>query len=147
MALVLVVALVVGATGDPGARTNQDRVYAIADTMKCPQCTGQSVADSDVAIAREIRTEIARAVDDGRSDDEIRDQIASGYGEEYLLTPSASGVSGLVWIIPVVAAIAAFGALAYYFARWRQRGSVHASDDDRELVEAARAGQPPELDP
>ena len=62
LALVLVVALVVGATGDPGVRTNQDRVYAIADTMKCPQCTGQSVADSDVAIAREIRTEIARAV-------------------------------------------------------------------------------------
>jgi cytochrome c-type biogenesis protein CcmH len=141
MAVVLVTALVIGVTGDPGPRTNQDRVYAIADTMKCPQCTGQSVADSDVAIAREIRLEIARAVDEGRSDDEIRDQIASGYGDEYLLTPRSSGVSGLVWIIPVVAAVAAFGALTFYFYRTRGQRSAHATDADRSLVDAALVEQ------
>lgn len=138
MAVVLVVALAVGVTGDPAPRTNQDRVYAIADTLKCPQCAGQSVADSDVAIAREIRTEIARAVDEGRSDDEIREQIASSYGEEFLLTPRASGVSALVWILPVVVAVAAGGGLAFAVVRSRGARAVEVSDDDRALVEAAR---------
>lgn len=141
LAVVLVVALAVGAVGDRGPRTNQDRVYAVADTLKCPQCIGQSVADSDVAIARQIRTEIATAVDEGRTDDEIRSEIASSYGDEYLLTPSSSGLPGLVWIIPVLAAVAGFGGLAYYFVRTRSVGPVSASDEDRALVDEAQVGR------
>jgi cytochrome c-type biogenesis protein CcmH len=138
MAAVLIVALTIGASSDPGPHTNQERVYNIADTIKCPRCVGQSVAESDVAIAREIRTEIARAIDEGRTDDEIRDQIAAGYDEEVLLTPRASGVSGLVWILPVVAAVAALGGMAFVFVRWRKQGVIEATDDDRRLVDAAR---------
>ena len=40
---------------------------------------GQSVAESDVAISREIRTQIAVLMADGLSDEEIRTTIASGY--------------------------------------------------------------------
>jgi cytochrome c-type biogenesis protein CcmH len=148
MAAVLVLALMVGTLGDRAPTTNQDRVYAVADTLKCPQCVGQSVADSDVAIAREIRSEIATAVDEGRTDDEIRDDIASSYGEEYLLTPSSSGLPGLVWVIPVLAAVAAFGGLTYYFVRTRSVRPVEASADDRALVDEALEARPrPESGP
>lgn len=138
LAVVLVAALAIGTIGDPGPRTNQDRVYAVAETLKCPQCVSQSVADSDVAIARQIRAEIAIAVDEGRSDDEIRNEIASSYGDEYLLTPKASGTAGLVWIIPVLAAVAAFGGLTYYFVRRRGAAPVEASAADRALVDRAQ---------
>jgi cytochrome c-type biogenesis protein CcmH len=100
------------------------------------------VAESDIAIAREIRGEIARDVDDGRTDDEIRAAIADSYGDEYLLEPSASGIVGLVWVIPVVVGLAAIGGLA--FVLWRGRvkpdESVEVSEADRDLVEAARRG-------
>jgi cytochrome c-type biogenesis protein CcmH len=136
VALVLV-ALVRNGVDDGPARTDEERVRAIASTMKCPVCAGQSVADSDVAAARAIRTEIARRVEGGQSDDEIRDAIAATYGEDLQLTPSASGFAGLVWILPVVALVFALAGLSATFARWRRSTSATATDADRVLVEHA----------
>jgi cytochrome c-type biogenesis protein CcmH len=141
LALVLAVALVIGTTGHTGPRTSQDRVYAIADTIKCPKCEGETVAESDVDISRKIRTRIAQGVDQGKSDDEIRADIANSYGEEVLLTPSSSGVTGLIWILPVVVTIVAFALLGYALWRWRRHTLTPPSDEDRELVEAARRGE------
>jgi cytochrome c-type biogenesis protein CcmH len=140
IAAVGVGALFVGTRDEAAPRTSQERVYAIADTIKCPRCAGQTVAESDIAIAREIRSEIARDVDDGRTDDEIRAQIADSYGQEYLTDPRRSGVVGLVWLIPLVAGLAAIGGLAFALTRWRSKRDepVEVSDDDRELVAAAR---------
>ena len=61
------------ATFDDGPpRTMEEQVEAIARTLKCPACDGQSVADSDVAASRAIRVEIARLVEEGQTPDEIR---------------------------------------------------------------------------
>jgi cytochrome c-type biogenesis protein CcmH len=105
--------------------------------MKCPVCRSQSVADSDVAAARAIRTEIAKRVGEGQSDDDIRDAIAATYGDDVQLTPERGGFSGLVWILPVVALVLALAGLSAAFARWRRHVQVEASDADRALVEQA----------
>jgi cytochrome c-type biogenesis protein CcmH len=136
VALVLV-ALVRNAVDDGPARTAEERVRSIASTMKCPVCAGQSVADSDVAAARSIRTEIARRVAEGESDDAIRDAISATYGDDLQLTPEAGGFAGLVWVLPVIALVLAFAGLSASFARWRRSPPVVASDDDRALVEQA----------
>jgi cytochrome c-type biogenesis protein CcmH len=136
VALVLV-SLVRNAVDDGSPATAEDRVRTIASTMKCPVCRSQSVADSDVAAARAIRVEIARRVSAGESDDQIRDAIADAYGEDVQLTPRASGLAGLVWVLPVVALVVAMAALSAAFARWRRTSTTSASDDDRALVDRA----------
>lgn len=136
VALVLV-ALVRNGIDDGGPRSEAERVRSIASTMKCPVCRSQSVADSDVAAARAIRLEIARRVEAGDSDDEIRDAIAATYGEDVQLTPSASGFAGLVWILPVVALVLALAGLAAAFARWRRVPATAATEEDRALVARA----------
>jgi cytochrome c-type biogenesis protein CcmH len=138
---VIAALMVVGlgrATFDDGPpRTAEEQVQAIASTMKCPVCRSQSVADSDVAAARAIRLEIARQLDDGRTPDEIRTAIASTYGSDVQLTPGATGMEGLVWILPVVVLVGALAALSAAFARWRVARPATATDDDRALVERA----------
>ncbi|MDE0578558.1 MAG: cytochrome c-type biogenesis protein CcmH [bacterium] len=121
-------------------RTNAERAHDIGATIACPQCVGQSVVESDVAIAREIRAEIGRLVVAGHSDDDIRARFAEQYGDWVILTPSTSGVSGLVWVIPVVGLVVGAGLLAVTLNRWR-RASItgeEVSDQDRALVESAR---------
>lgn len=120
MAVVAVVALAVGTLDDGPARATEDRVEAIAATVRCPQCAGQSAANSDAASARAIRSEIAERLDDGQSADEIRAYFASTYGDEILLTPPATGVGSLVWVLPVVATVVAAAGLAFAFVRWRR---------------------------
>lgn len=140
MGLVLSVALGVGATRSREPDTLQDRVTAIAKTVKCPTCRGESVADSNAPISKEIRRDIAARLADGQSPAQIRRAYVAQWGEEILLTPSGSGVSGLVWAIPVVAVVFAAAGLVVAFRRWRATAVRSASADDRALVERVRFG-------
>lgn len=120
LAVVAAAALAVGTFDEGPARATEDRVEDIAGTIRCPQCRGQSAADSDAASARAVRAEIAERLDAGQSADEIRDYFAASYGEELLLTPPSTGIGSLVWILPVVVVVAGGGGLALAFARWRR---------------------------
>jgi cytochrome c-type biogenesis protein CcmH len=141
MLAIVVGALLVGVTDDGGPRTDGERARDLSASVACPTCDGQSVADSDSSAARNVRTFIEQRIADGQADDQIRDELASRYGERILLTPGRSGLAGLVWVLPVAALVAALAGVALAFRRWRGRGVVHATDDDRALVDKARSGR------
>lgn len=131
------VSLLRNALDEGPPRTPEERVNAIAATLRCPTCRSQSVADSESAAARSIRVEIARRVEEGQSADEIRTAMAATYGDDIQLVPSGSGFVGLVWFLPVLALVLALAALTAAFARWRSGPLEQASDDDRQIVEQA----------
>ncbi|HSP02511.1 MAG TPA: cytochrome c-type biogenesis protein CcmH [Acidimicrobiales bacterium] len=130
--------LVVAAIGDGGPRTSAERARAVSESIKCPTCQGQSVADSSAPAARAVRTEIARRIEAGETDQQIRDYISGIYGDDALLTPPRDGVAGLIWFLPVAGLVAAVGGLVVVFRRWRVPEDVEVSDEDRVLVEQAR---------
>ena len=139
MAVVLAAFLTVGFTRSGGPRTNQERVDAIAKTIKCPVCRSESVFDSKADASQNIRDEIARQVAAGRSDDQIRAFINARFQDQgLLLVPPTSGVDSLVWVLPVVALVLAAGGLVVAFRKWRLAPDTVPTDDDRALVDAAR---------
>jgi cytochrome c-type biogenesis protein CcmH len=133
---VVVVAVVIGGRGSGHSESVTAHVERIARGVRCPTCRDLSAAESDAAAAKAVRLAIRRDVVAGKSDDAIRASLASRYGRDILLTPDASGVTGLVWVLPVVAVIAAIGFLAIAFRRWRPTGRV-PSAEDRALVDEA----------
>jgi cytochrome c-type biogenesis protein CcmH len=138
LAIVLGVALLIGVTGTRPPRTAEDRARALSESVACPVCDGQSVAESDSEAAKGIRNVISTRISEGATDAQIRDELAASYGEHILLTPGRTGVASLVWTLPVVALVAALAGLAVTFRRWRRAGGARATDADRELVAAAR---------
>jgi cytochrome c-type biogenesis protein CcmH/NrfF len=141
MAVVLVVALVIGVTQSSEPPTNADRLTAIARTIRCPYCSGESVAESDSAVSQEIRLDIAKRLQAGQTDDQIRGALADQYGDFVLLNPATTGVTSIVWILPVMVLVIAVAGLAAAFRRWQRRSDVHATEADRVLVDQALAGQ------
>ena len=135
---VLVGGLTVAAMGDSGAATSEERARGLAESVKCPTCQGQSVADSNAPAAKNLRAEIVRRLEAGQTDDEIRDAIAATYGEESLLTPPRSGIGSLIWFLPVALLVVAIGGLVTAFRRWQTPRHDPVSDEDRLLVERAR---------
>jgi cytochrome c-type biogenesis protein CcmH len=119
MAVVLLIALAVGGRADASSRSPEDRAHAIGETIKCPTCRSQSVASSDSPAAEYIREKITELIADGQSDAEIRDYFASRYGDEILLTPSSSGVAGIVWMAPVAVLVVTIAGVVVAFRRWR----------------------------
>lgn len=133
----LAIVLFVGGRPGSGPRTDEERVGDLAREFACPECSGQSVAESNAAAAINVRQEIARQVDDGRTDPEIRERIRDQFGERVLLSPPKTGFTSLVWVVPVAVAVCAFAGLGLVFWRWRTPlgGATDGpSDDDRDLV-------------
>jgi cytochrome c-type biogenesis protein CcmH len=136
--VVVALAIVVWPRGD---QSTAARAHTLETQLKCPECEGLSVADSNAPTSRAIRTDVKKRIAEGQSDDEIRQAYVARYGESILLQPKSSGISLIVWVLPVVVLVA--GALGIWFvlARNRKAPKLHATEADEELVERAREQQ------
>lgn len=129
--VVLAVALAFGAGIASHAHdTPAQRAARLDAVIRCPSCADISVAQSNAGPAIAVRHEILRLVQAGKSDHAIENQLVRQYGPSILLEPPASGLSSLVWLLPLAAAVLALGALIVYFSRrsssWRRLRSEGA---------------------
>lgn len=130
--------VVVAGVDQGGAETDAERVQRLSQSYACPQCKGQSVAESNAAVAVTIRQFIADSVTAGATDAEIRDQLLASYQARILLNPPADGFAALIWVLPVVlVVVGAVGVGAVITARRDHDREV--SEEDRELVDRARS--------
>lgn len=113
--------------------SDADRVHALADSLKCPVCTSESIADSPAQIARDLRDLIEEQVAAGMSDQDIRDFFVATYGEQVLLDPPSGGRSVVLWALPI--AVAAVGIMV--ILGLRSRVGRELSDEERDRVRRA----------
>ena len=118
MGIALAAALAVGIVDADDPPTAAERATALARTIRCPQCQGETAAESNVAIAAAIRADIRERVDQGQGDAEIRQVYADLYGDSVLLTPPGEGFGSVLWVIPIVAVVVGAAVLGI---AWRQR--------------------------
>lgn len=120
--VVLAVFLTIGSgVGSSGPPTAAARAAAIDARIRCPSCVDISVAQSSAASAIAVRHEVSRLVAAGASDQAIEQRLVSQYGESILLAPPDSGLSSVVWLLPVLAGVLGVGGLAIFF--WRRSRS------------------------
>lgn len=138
---VSVALLLVGTLRDQGPRSENDRIDSISRRVACPVCSGESVFESRNAASTNISNKIADLVREGQlSDAEIIASIQRDSAVQLLLVPRRSGFDALAWALPVAAGTVAFVGLGIAFRRWSRREDDVPTDDDRAIVEAARAG-------
>ena len=90
----------------------QARYEALISEVRCLQCQNQSIKDSNVSLAADLRREIARMIDEGQTDEEIAEFLVTRYGEFALYKPRMSGKTLFLWIIPFLLVL--FGAFALF---------------------------------
>ena len=118
----LAVALVIGSGATASsAPTAAQRAEALDTQIRCPSCEDVSVAQSSAASAIAVRHEVAHLSASGLSDQAIEQRLVDQYGPGILLAPPDSGLSSLVWLLPLVAGVLSIGALAVFF--WRRSRS------------------------
>jgi cytochrome c-type biogenesis protein CcmH len=108
---------------DPALQT---RYQKLTHELRCMQCLNQSIADSPVELAGELRNEVREMIVEGKSDDEIRDYMVARYGEFILFRPRFSPRNMWLWLGPsVLLVLGAFIAVRII----RQRSRLVATDD------------------
>jgi cytochrome c-type biogenesis protein CcmH len=76
-------------------------------SLRCIQCQGQSIADSDAPIAQVMRSEVRVRIQQGESPDAIRSWMISRYGEWVSYDPPLSGATMILWLAPLLLLAAA----------------------------------------
>lgn len=111
-----------------------DRAYELEQRLRCPTCQSVSVADSPSDTAAAMRVTVAEQVAAGRSDQEILDYFRARYGFWVLFDPPARGATLLVWVLPVLAVVAAAALLVV--AVRRPAPAEPLAEDERARVYA-----------
>ncbi len=104
----------------------QARYEKIVSEVRCLVCQNQTIKDSNAFLASDLRREIRRLMEEGRSDTEIYDFLVTRYGDFVLYRPRMSGKTMALWIAPFLL-IAVGGIVAIRVVRGRMALSV---DDD-----------------
>lgn len=78
----------------------QARYEQLISEVRCLQCQNQSIKDSNVSLAADLRREIARMIEEGQTDDEIAEFLVVRYGEFALYRPRTTGKTLVLWIAP-----------------------------------------------
>jgi|GEM_PF-5989460 len=99
--LVCLAVIGIASVNDESVETDASRIMRLKDSFACPECNGQSVAESNAAVASNISRIIESEVAAGSTDTQIRDLLLEDWGESILLNPSSEGISRLVWMIPI----------------------------------------------
>ena len=104
----------------------QARYEAMTHELRCMQCMNNSIADSPVGLASDLRRDVKELLLAGKTDDEIRAYMVQRYGNVILFTPPMSGSSAWVWVLPGLAAI---GGLLIAVRIVRRRSNLVEQDD------------------
>jgi cytochrome c-type biogenesis protein CcmH len=155
VALVLMIGLALIAAPAVGAQAQDvysEKTLEISRKLQCPVCDGQTVAESNSPIARQMRDAIEQKVQAGESEDAIINFFVARYGESVVTEPPKSGFSLGLWWMPVV--VVALGAtVVAMFVRERTRSVAapvrstagsgsQANDDELEAIAREVLGTP-----
>lgn len=121
----LLIAVVASVVWPAGAAP--DRLHALATELRCPVCQNQTLADSNADLARDLKAEIARQIEQGRSDEQIRAFMVQRYGEFVLYEPPVRADTTVLWAGPFALLALGAGALGWRLLRLRQRPQTHTT--------------------
>lgn len=93
------------------------RFRALAAELRCVLCQNQSLADSNAAIAQDLRREVFELMREGKSDEEIKTFLTDRYTDFVLYKPRAEGRTVLIWIGPLLVLLAGAVAVAMIVRR------------------------------
>lgn len=104
----------------------QQRFDDLTHEFRCMQCQNQSIADSAVGLAADLRRDVREQVIAGKSDDEIRASMVARYGNVILFRPPFEKSTAWVWVAPILLLL-----IGVYvaFRVVRQRAGMVATDD------------------
>lgn len=104
----------------------QQRYDDLTHELRCMQCQNQSIADSPVGLASDLRRDVREQLIAGKTDEEIRAAMVARYGNFILFRPPFKPGTAWVWIAPFLLLILGVFVTVRIV---RQRGRMVDSDD------------------
>jgi cytochrome c-type biogenesis protein CcmH len=100
--------------GDPAQET---KAQDLMESLRCLQCQGQSIADSDAPIAGSMRSLVRERIAKGEDPEAIRAWLIERYGDYVSYAPQLTTLTWPLFAVPAVLMLIAFLLLRRRFTR------------------------------
>ncbi|MDT8321406.1 MAG: cytochrome c-type biogenesis protein [Xanthomonadales bacterium] len=106
----------------------EERYKELTVELRCAVCQNQNLADSDAPLAQDLRQEIYKMMQAGKSDDQIKQFMVERYGDFVLYRPPVKGNTLALWLLPGI--LLGVGAIVVFFTvRNRNRRLAAQSEE------------------
>lgn len=96
----------------------EERTTAVASTLRCPVCQGESIQDSPSTLAQQMRAVVKERLRSGETPDQVKAYFVGRYGEWILLEPKMTGLNLLLYALPVVLIIGGLVLVTFLVRKW-----------------------------
>jgi cytochrome c-type biogenesis protein CcmH len=118
----------------------RERFRTLTEELRCPKCQNQNIADSNAPIATDLRREIHRMLEEGKSNQEIVDFLVARYGDFVRYKPPVNARTVLLWYGPAGLLVGGLVVLGIIVVRRRRvensPGKVMLSADEQARLDA-----------
>jgi cytochrome c-type biogenesis protein CcmH len=109
--------------------------HKLSNELRCLVCQNQSIADSNADLAKDLRNEIYKMLQQGKSEDQIIDFMVQRYGDFVLYNPPMKPLTWLLWFGPVIALLAGFFVVVRYIRNQRNLATaVELSSEEQQRL-------------
>lgn len=104
------------------------RFQSLTRELRCLVCQNENLADSNADLARDLRHEVFDLMQQGKSDDEIKQYLVDRYSDFVLYDPPMKASTMLLWFGPFLILLAG-AAVVVVTVRRRGRATAAVAND------------------
>ena len=116
------------------------RARALHAELRCLVCQGQSIANSNAALAQDMRAIVRERLAAGENDDAVRGFLTDRYGDYVLLDPLVKPETYALWFGPAAVFVIGAGIVFALLRRARagasEAGAAPLSAEERRRLDA-----------
>jgi len=97
--ITLLMLILAGCFNSSNDLTIEERAQGLDKQLICPICPTETIDQSQVQLAKQMKNIVRERLNEGASEQEILDFFVSRYGEDVLAAPPARGFNLTIWIV------------------------------------------------
>ena len=112
----------------------EERYHDLLNELRCLVCQNQTIAESDAELAKDLRAEVKKMLEEGASNDDIINFMVNRYGDFVLYKPLVKPKTYLLWFGPfIVLALVLFILIVIIKKQSSSRVTELSSDEQQKL--------------
>ena len=109
---------------------NQERFYTLLDTYRCPKCQSSNLSGSNAPIAKDLKREIHRLIEEGKTDEQIEAFLRSRYGDFILYKAALRKNTLILWLGPFIL----LSLIVFLVVSWNMSSKRKSKDLEAEQI-------------
>lgn len=106
---------------------------SLIQTLRCPQCQNNNIADSNATIATDMRAKTLELLKQGKNKDEVVNYMVERYGNFVTYDPPLTPATIFLWILPILLILSGISLILM-----RKKKGSQAVEKSQDLAKSAQ---------